>query len=387
MSTTNNPIPTYKTAITQNGELTNRAWYFFFQSLYNKFAGVITSLTSTSMTVTNTNGAVDIELKASGVTSGAYTNTNLTVNADGIITAAANGTSGGGTGTVTSVGLTSTGSTIAVTGASPITTSGTFNVDLPASGVTAGSYTSTNITVNAKGIITAAATGGGSSSGTPGTIKDLVAWFDASQILGTNGQSVIRLGDRTPWVGGLLATTTGAGIVSVGATQLNGLNVLAWPASSGFYSLISNLTFPQSLTIFVVVIPQNSGTPQAIVGGSSSALALYLGNGTANLTLVKAGVAVVGTSTTAWTAGTAFQANATYTSSSGVYAFRQSQAAAGSGTGATGMGVGPTAYIGADGGTSDMASSSLAELILYDRMLSPAEITSVETYLNTKWGV
>ena len=67
---------------------------------------------------------------------------------------------GSGSGSVTSVGLTSTGGSITVTGASPITTSGTFNIDLPNSGILAASYGSASavgsFTVNAKGILTAA---------------------------------------------------------------------------------------------------------------------------------------------------------------------------------------------------------------------------------------
>ena len=66
-----------------------------------------------------------------------------------------------GTGTVTSVGLTSTGSSITVSGsASPITGAGTFNIDLPLSGVTAATYGSAStvgvITLNSHGIVTGA---------------------------------------------------------------------------------------------------------------------------------------------------------------------------------------------------------------------------------------
>lgn len=68
---TNNPIPTFKQPIVDDDKNTTRPWYFFFQSLYNNI------------------------LKPTGVTPGSYTNTNLTVNANGVITSASSGSGGG----------------------------------------------------------------------------------------------------------------------------------------------------------------------------------------------------------------------------------------------------------------------------------------------------
>jgi hypothetical protein len=244
-------------------------------------------------------------------------------------------------------------------------------------------------TINAQGLFVNGVAVGGASVALPGTIPDLTLWIETDNILGAGNANITRIQERTPWITGLAASNL-SGAVFIDPTQLNSLNVLKWPAalSSGNYPLTAGVLFNLGCTIFVVARGNVTTTDQAILGTSSAGIALYLRSTTAKLALVKGGTAVIGQSTATWSAGTAFQANVTYNQSTGAYAFRQGRATAGSGTGATGAGltVG-TANLGADGGTAFLNSAALAAVIVYNRVLSGAEITSVENYLFAKWGV
>jgi hypothetical protein len=140
-----------------------------------------------------TNARAAISLTTTG-TSGAATYNSLT----GVLNIPSYATSSG---TVTSVGLTS--SDITVGGGSPITTSGTLTLTLPTVNSNIGSFTNANITVNAKGLVTAV------SSGTATTVGLLVDADRSSSYTPGSSYSTLAYNSATTNVGSVYNTTSG----------------------------------------------------------------------------------------------------------------------------------------------------------------------------------
>ena len=249
-----------------------------FTTLFNSASPYNTFTASTGIGVTANANTGTVIITNTGVTQ-LNAGTGITLSgSNGNITIASNGGGNGGGGTVTSVGLAPISATrLTVTG-SPIVSSGVMNIDLATSGVTAGTYSNPNVTVDAYGRVTAVANGTIAGTVTSvGLVPGSGIQVSGGPITSNGNITVTNTGVTRLNAGAGILLSSGNGNVTISANTSSGTVTAVGVTSSQL--VVTGSPVVSSGTI-AVNLPNSATFSGNITAGGVKTDNLYYANGT-----------------------------------------------------------------------------------------------------------
>ena len=231
--------------------------------------------------------------------------------------------------------------------------------------------------------------GGGGS--TPPVTTNLILNWDAREVTVADG-AIVQSGD---WLD--LSASANHPVNTSGSANSPHYRATGGPgglasvefngnATNGFFSL-TNTIAPTNCTIFAVCKPSDPN-PRTLISGPGTAFQ-YRTN-SLKQDILSAGTTLYGSSLTSLSTSVFKQINVTFNNTTRAFAFRLSQASDGSGTGG---GSSPAANMNAVGWNEANVSTHepwlgfISHLLIYNTILSGGDITTMESWLNSEWGV
>ena len=249
-----------------------------FHTLFNNASPYNTFNSGEGVSVTSNASTGTVSVTNTGVTN-IIAGTDIVINqANGNVTISAIGGNGNGGGTVTSVGVAAVSAARLAVINSPIVSSGIINIDLAASGVSAGLYSNPNITIDPYGRITAAANGSIAGTVTSvGLVPGSGIQVSGGPITSNGNITVTNTGVTRLNAGAGILLSSGNGNVTISANTSSGTVTAVGVTSSQL--VVTGSPVVSSGTI-AVNLPSSVTFSGNVTAGGIKTDNLYYANGT-----------------------------------------------------------------------------------------------------------